>query len=313
MCVDMFNLYSYSFDQDLDTPWALGNGGRSNHDGSEHIHSPGRHCDTPEGTFGYRESAALVILAAATVAEAKAHPMLPLLHGLLCHVWDAALTSWQKKHTSPSAPAPVRREFGSKTAPSHLEGQAQQSEADQHEQMGRGGRMKGAEFSLGQQQAGAHWLEMEVLLEGQQGECDRQKTVTGRQERQHQSPVRQQPGLGEEQVSSQQHKQGLQALDSPASAQHVGRLHAWSKPSAGGTAREEEAHALHCKLLLCVVVLQALPCVAWLKQPMHMRQLAAWQDAVSCAVLATHASILALLVGLSVPKLALLVYAYLHL
>ena len=167
--------------------------------------------------------------------------------------------------------------------------------------------MKGAEFSLGQQRARAHWPEMEALLEGQQGESDRQKTVTGRQERQ-------QPGLGKGQVGPQQHKQGLQALDSPpASAQHVGRLHAWSKPAAGSTVREEEAHALHCKLLLCVVVLQALPCVAWLKQPMHMRQLAAWQDAVSCAVLATHASILALLVGLSVPKLALPVYAFLHL
>ncbi|KAA6416834.1 MAG: hypothetical protein FRX49_13210 [Trebouxia sp. A1-2] len=37
-----------------------------------------------------------------------------------------------------------------------------------------------------------------------------------------------------------------------------------------------------------------LPCVAWLKQLPHTRQLAAWQDAVPCAVLALHASISAM-------------------
>ncbi len=42
-------------------------------------------------------------------------------------------------------------------------------------------------------------------------------------------------------------------------------------------------------MLVCAIALQVLPCVAWLKQLPHTRQLAAWQDAVPCAVLAVLA------------------------
>lgn len=60
-----------------------------------------------------------------------------------------------------------------------------------------------------------------------------------------------------------------------------------------------DAQGIHFRMLVAAVALQALPCVAWLKRPMHMRQLAAWQDALPCSVLAMHASASVLLVSAS--------------
>lgn len=66
-----------------------------------------------------------------------------------------------------------------------------------------------------------------------------------------------------------------------------------------GVLHQHQIQAVHCEMLVCAIALQVLPCVAWLKQLTHTRQLAAWQDAVPCAVLALHASISAMPVSIS--------------
>ena len=63
------------------------------------------------------------------------------------------------------------------------------------------------------------------------------------------------------------------------------------------TATQTDVQVLYLKMVLCAILLSALPCVAWFKQPRHMRQWACWQDALPAAAVALHASICTLWVS----------------
>ncbi len=62
-----------------------------------------------------------------------------------------------------------------------------------------------------------------------------------------------------------------------------------------------DTHIIYLELVVCTITLAALPFVAWVKQPMHMRQWACWQDALPATIVAMHASLLCVLVGASCP------------
>lgn len=58
-----------------------------------------------------------------------------------------------------------------------------------------------------------------------------------------------------------------------------------------GRAHQRLVQTIHIKLIVCAISLQAMPFVAWLKQPMPPREWAGWQDALACAVVALHATL----------------------
>ena len=55
--------------------------------------------------------------------------------------------------------------------------------------------------------------------------------------------------------------------------------------------------AIFIKLVVCCILLKALPFTAWLKQSRHSWQPAAWMDALPDALLGAHAALLAFLVS----------------
>ncbi|KAL0021017.1 hypothetical protein WJX77_007158 [Trebouxia sp. C0004] len=141
-----------------------------------------------------RTTAISVIAAALTLAEARACPMLALLHALICHLWCAA-----HKHQPKGKPA----------------------------WLGSNDTTSCPQLQPGQQQQGQ----------------DSEATTDAKSE----------------------------PSESPDAA-----------AALVGTLRQHNVQT------------EVLPCVAWLKQLTHTQQLAAWQDAVPCALLALHASVSAM-------------------
>ncbi len=228
---------------------------------------------------------AAIIAAAVTLAEARACPMLALLHALICHLWCAA-----HKH-QPSKPALVSSpRLGSNDTTSSSQQQlqpeqqqGQDSEAATYAKGELAGSPDAAAALAGTLQQQGMQTEAEDLSGRRHGMPDRQHGISEGQ-----------PGVfnGQPDQQQQQHQQAAGQTLSAPSAQE-------------GVSPQQQAQAVHCEMLVCAVALQILPCVAWLKQLAHTRQLAAWQDAVPCAVLALHASISAMAVSISLSNLQL--------
>lgn len=204
--------------------------------------------------------------------------MLALLHALICHLWCAA-----HKH-SPSKLAMISSpRLGSNDTTSSPQQQLQ-PEQQQGQNTGTASDAKGELYGspdaaaalAGTLQQQGMQTEAEDLSERRHGMPDRQHGVS-------------EGHLGVFDGQPDQQQQCQQAAEQTLSL-----------PSAQeGVSPQQQAQAVHCEMLVCAVALQILPCVAWLKQPAHTRQLAAWQDAVPCAVLALHASISAMAVSKS--------------
>ena len=228
---------------------------------------------------------AVIIAAAVTLAEARACPILALLHALICHLWCAA-----HKH-QPSKPALVSSpRLGSNDTTSSSQQQlqpeqqqGQDSEAATYAKGELAGSPDAAAALAGTLQQQGMQTEAEDLSGQRHGMPDRQHGLSEGQ-----------PGVfdGQPDQQQQQHQQAAGQTLSAPSAQE-------------GVSPQQQMQAVHYEMLVCAVALQVLPCVAWLKQLPHTRQLAPWQDAVPCAVLALHASISAMPVSISLSSLQL--------
>ncbi|DBA69939.1 TPA: GPI inositol deacylase [Trebouxia sp. C0005] len=224
-----------------------------------------------------RTTAISVIAAAITLVEARACQMLALLHALICHLWCAAHQHQPSKPVLVSSPR-----LGSKDTISRPQ---QQLQPEQQQGQGSEAATDATGESSGRPDAAAALATLQ-----QQGMQTEAEDLSGRRpgmpDRQH-GVLNGQPGVFDGQPDQQQqHQQAAQQ--------------SFSKPSVQeGVSHQHQMQQVHCKMLVCAIALQILPCVAWLKQLPHTRQLAAWQDAVPCAVLALHASISAMAVSLS--------------
>lgn len=230
------------------------------------------------------------------LAEARVHPAVALLQSLLCHAWLACSSC--KSQRLAAVPAADQREDTAQQLPL----QAEHSEANERRQQPH---------------------EWQAVLQSQQAEeaegtprhppysilhQDRELVTQHEQLRQEAAP----------QLSHQYHPQ--QALSTQYQAVNIpgpATLHcneqtyqlpfgpqeqnsatlAWRSMSA----MHADTHTIYLELAVCAVTLAALPFVAWVKQPTHMRQWACWQDALPATFVAMHASLLCVLVGASCP------------
>ena len=212
--------------------------------------------------------------------------MLALLHALICHLWCAAHETQPSKSALVSSPRLGSNDTTS-SPQQQLQPEQQQGEdlvtAIDAKSESSGSSDAAVALADTLQQQGMQ-IEAEDLSGRRHGMPDRQHGV-----------VEGQPGVFDGQPDQQQqHQQApLQTLSAPSAREGVSHQH--------------QMQAVHCEMLVCAIALQVLPCVAWLKQLPHTRQLAAWQDAVPCAVLALHASTPAMAVSIS-----LLVCSYGH-
>ena len=224
-----------------------------------------------------------IIAAAITLAEARACPMLALLHALICHLWCAAHETQPSKSALVSSPRLGSNDTTSspqqQLQPGQQQGEDLVTATDAKSESS--GSSDAAVALADTLQQHCMQIEAEDLSGRRHGMPDRQHGV-----------VEGQPGVFDGQPDQQQqHQQApLQTLSAPSAREGVSHQH--------------QMQAVHCEMLVCAIALQVLPCVAWLKQLPHTRQLAAWQDAVPCAVLALHASTPAMAVSVS-----LLVYS----
>lgn len=225
-----------------------------------------------------------IIAAAITLAEARACPMLALLHALICHMWCAAHKYHPSKPALASSPRLVYINDTTSSAQQQLQPEQQQgqdSETATDARSGSSGSPDAAAALAGTLQQQGMQTEAEDLSGRRHGMPDRQRGVSEGQ-----------LGVFDGQPEQHQHQQAAQQT--------------FTKPSVQeGVSHQSQMQAVHCEMLVCAIALQLLPCVAWLKQLPHARQLAAWQDAVPCAVLALHASMSVMAVSISLSNLQL--------
>lgn len=232
------------------------------------------------------------------LAEAKLHPMIALLQSLICHTWFACWSYKSQRFTQPSAD----------------QGEAEDSTKQLH--------LQTESPVLHEQQQQPHgWQPVPICQPVQAGMAvpqhalstrlhqDTSELLTQKQDSEQEAAAH----LSQQHPSQQAFSPKHQGKISPASAtlqcnvqtQRLLSLPAeqgdTSIPRCSSSATCVEAQVTHLKLGLCALVLAALPCVAWLKQPWAMRQWACWQDALPTAIVAVHASILCLLVSASCP------------
>ena len=289
-----------------------------------------QHVATKPATVHCRMALVSALVAAATLSEAKLHPMLALLHALLCHAWCAAAAAAQTRrhhsHVSLAMPSPETL-LNSGSA----EADQQQKPPGRPPGVQGGTQLTEEEPVLGLQQQGERCDDQKERQRGQQPQeaPARHHDTAGLQdeeyegqprplERQTESPDRQQQLPDEQddmptdyQYTYQHATQDAPSADqlqflpprphssacSPHAVEGWGQAAQAASLSGWSRAHTAEAPALHAKMLVAVILLQALPFVAWLKQPVDMRQLAGWQDTAACAFLAMHASAMALLVS----------------
>ena len=240
-----------------------------------------------------RGAALSLCMTVVALAEAKVHPMVALLHSLVCYAWlascsckcqqsAAALAADQSEAEHPAQQLPLQAE--------HAVLHVQQQTPYEWQQMLVGQQQEEAGV-IAPQRSPCTLLYQDALEPMIQHKQMEQEGV---------------PKLSHQQHSQQAFSRQHQAASVPAilhcneqtrqllslAPERQSTTLTWCSISAMRT----DAQATCLKLALCAITLAALPFVAWLKQPMHMRQWACWQDALPAAIVATHAS-LCLLVG----------------
>ena len=231
----------------------------------------------------------LVMTTALLLIEAKIQPMLALLHGLLCYMWHSYQGRFSNKPFAASAQLlTIRQQENNLDWPAAQEQQQSiqqlmtasvQSQAPAGDAVIHSCKDDETPSEAVELQAGQHHS-------GQMGEED---LLTDRQDQMPSSADILRPGHDSFSEQHLQHHRHQQQYKLPPAQQpdlrQMSQQHAASR-----AARQDNLQAICIKLLLCTTGLQALPCVAWLKQPMHMRQIAGWPDAAACTVVGLHAA-----------------------
>lgn len=251
-----------------------------------------------------REAISALCLIVAAPAEAMIHPMFPLLQSLVCHTWCAYQRNQGQQIVQPAA------------------GRQSKAEGSTH-------HLQSAQFVvLEQQQQPSEWQQLPAGQQAEQGVAVPQLTpcislhtldlrdsvaedTSELKTQQRQSEQDTKPQLSRHARSSlkgfsPEHRLKVSSMRAAALEQLLDQTLLTEQstmrlPWCFTSAASANAQATHLKLLLCVVVLAALPFVAWLKQPRHMREWTCTQDALPAAVVAMHAPMLCLLVSVSDP------------
>lgn len=236
-------------------------------------------------------------LTVATFAEAMVHPMLALLQSLVCHSWWALRPHKGQPYLQPAAHQGEADDLTQRLQ------NAQPVVCKQQQQRPHEGRQLPVSHHVQEGLAVPQHAPCNMLHQGT-------LEVTSQQKQSEQKHVQQ---LSHQQLFLQGTSLDHQPRNSSVHGAQTGEL--LTLPPEQSTVRPSwcftsatcaDAQATHLKLLLCAMMLAALPFLAWLKQPRHMRQWAYLQDALPAAVVAMHAPILCLLVSASYPYVLLL-------
>ena len=230
------------------------------------------------------------------LAEAEVHPVVALLQSLVCCAWFACRScKGQRIAAAPAANQGKAEELNPKM-PLHADYSVlhdQQHQAHEWQQNPRCQQEEEAEMAAPLHSLCTMLHQSASDLTTQHGQLEKD----GAPELKHH--------CHSQQVLSTQHlredipapatlhcnEQMYQLLSLPPE-QNISRLACCSI-----SAMRPDAQTICLKLVVCAITLAAPPFVAWLKQPMHMRQWGCWQDALPAAIVAMHASLLCLLVG----------------
>ena len=247
-------------------------------------------------------------MAVVALTEAFMHPTIALLHSLVCHIWYIS-SARQQQQPQPWCQQAAPR--GNESGQNSLQDLVSTGVEDvmlqpQHQLL----------FSTPE----ASQTQAAVQQQADSGKLHRDKS-------EEQLPL-QQTGYAASQRCV--HKEEKPVL--PTTSAHLSRLthpdeHLQSLllkpaeqkdtcllkhiPRPCHASARTDVQMLYLKMVICAILLSALPFVAWLKQPMRMRERGCWQDALPAAVLAVHASFLVLLVSLLtllIPQLCMSVY-----
>ena len=229
------------------------------------------------------------------LAEAKIHPMIALLQSFMCHSWVASCSCKSQQFAAAAAAA---EQLEAETVAQQLPLQAERSVLHEPQQKSH----ERQQLPAGQQQAEAE------MAARQHSPCavlhqDVSELITQHKQLEHEAvPQLIHQHYPQDALSRQHQAERIPAvlhcneqtrqLPSRAPGQKD-ITSTWNLTSA----TRRDAQGTYLKLVVCAITLAALPFVAWLKQPMSMRQWAYWQDALPAAIVAMHASLLCLLVG----------------
>ena len=230
------------------------------------------------------------------LAEAMVHPMIALLQSLMCHAWFACRSCKSQRFAVAPAADQGKEEDAAQKLPLCAEYSVlhdQQHQPRELQQFPRCQQEEEVEMAAPQHCPCTMWHQgaSELNMQHEQLEKD---AVTQLKYQCH-----------SQQALTTQHQDGI--IPAPATLHRNEQIHQLlSLPPEQNISRSAcctisavrtDAEATYLKLVVCAITLAALPCIAWLKQPMHMRQWACWQDALPAAIVAMHASLLCLLVS----------------
>lgn len=220
--------------------------------------------------------------------------MLALLQALLCHSW-VACQARHRRCTLPSLETSSSQTGNSKhtccTCLPDKDGPQQQQSGDVQHQLHDS--IQNHQQATNQQTSSqqAHQLQQHACLL----DNDRTQTCDGSQQQHCQQHQQQQSCLQHDHQRQPVYpEQEDQAYMPRALQPDIAQQLAAVLPSC---MCQLERHDVHIKIVVCCIILQALPFVAWVKQPRHSRQFAAWSDAMPYAVMAMHGAVLAILVS----------------
>ena len=230
------------------------------------------------------------------LAAAKVHPMVALLQSLVCYAW-VVCRSW-KNQCFAAAPAAnqAKAEESAQKLPLHAECSVlhdQQHQPHEWQHIPRCQQEEEAGMAAPQHSPCTmlHQGASEVTIQNGQLEEDAVPQLNHQCHSQQALSTQDLDGSTTAAASSHCNEQMYQLHSSPPE-QNFNR-----SACCFISAMRTDAQATYLKLVVCAITLAALPFAAWLKQPMHMRQWACWQDAMPAAIVAMHASVFCLLVG----------------
>lgn len=230
------------------------------------------------------------------LAEAIVHPMIALLQSLMCHAWFACRSCKSLRFAAAPAAHHGKEEGTAQKLPLHAEYSVL------HDQQHQPSEWQQIPTCQQEEEDGLAAPPHSLCTMWHQGASE---LITQHEQLNKKAVPLLKHQCHSEQARSAQHLDGQ--IPAPATLHCTEQTHQLvSLPPEQNISRSAccsisamrtDAEATYLKLVVCAITLAALPCVAWLKQPMHMRQWACWQDALPAAIVAAHASLLCLLVG----------------
>lgn len=236
----------------------------------------------------YRVGVTCPVIGAVTLTASRLQPMLVLMQALLCHSWLA----YQAMHTSSPYSRMHTRDVSAagriccNCCSDDTEHQ-QLASPHQQEQVRHHQHCQQADSKEQQMQQPVHHS-LQVNCQPARHLCDYQMHV--QQQQQHHPQCLAQHGQKQLLCSKQADHALAPAVLRPYSLQQPKLLQAQGRHHVAKC-------AIFIKLVVCCILLRALPFTAWLKQSRHSWQPAGWTDALPDAVLGAHAALLVFLVS----------------